>query len=56
MKINPQEILEQISLEKTVEPIVQRILAEYNTSNPEGLRMALRQAVWEGICNGKCWK
>lgn len=54
--LNPHEIWEQIALEKEVAPVVDRIMAEYNTETKAGIRAAIRQAVWEGMCTGRGWK
>lgn len=54
--VNPEEIWEQIRLEKEIPKLVQEIISRYNLSTEEGIKAALRQAIWEGICKGKGWE
>ena len=50
MNIEEAKIIwESIRLEKEVAPIVENILKEYNMTTKEGIKAALRQAVWSGI-------
>ena len=56
MKPTPEEIWESIRLEKLLDKEVNEIISVYNTSTKEGLKAALRQAVWIGMCRGKGWE
>lgn len=53
--VNPEEIWEQIRLEKEIPNLVQEIISSYNLSTVEGIKAALRQAVWVGMVYGKGW-
>ena len=54
-KLDTNEIWESIRLEKKINGIVEEIYRDYNLTNPEGLKMAFRQAIWQGMCEGKGW-
>lgn len=53
--MNTTEILESIKLEKLITPEVDKIIEEYNLTTPEGIKSALRQAMWVGMCHAKGW-
>ena len=53
--MNPKKTWESIHLEKLVQPEVDKIIKDYNLNTPEGIKAALRQAVWVGMCHGKGW-
>jgi len=50
-----EDIWECIRLEKLIQPEVDEIYSEYNFNNPQGIKAALRQAMWVGMCHGKGW-
>ncbi len=53
--MTPEEIWESIRLEKKIDYEVKIIKNDYNLITEEGKTLALRQAVWVGICLGKGW-
>ena len=53
--MTPEEIWESIRLSKKLPDIVNKIFNDYNTTSEIGIKAALGQAVWVGICEGKEW-
>lgn len=54
--VTPEEIWEQIRLEKEIPKIVEEIYQSYNLTTEQGIKAALRQATWVGMCYGKGWE
>lgn len=55
MSMKPEDIYESIKLEKLLENIVKEIFDDYNLSTDKGIKAALRQAAWVGMCKAKGW-
>lgn len=54
--LQPEKIWEMIRLEQLLPDIVDKIFNEYNTKTEAGIKAALRQAAWVGMCEGKGWE
>ena len=55
MSMKPDDIWETIKLEKLLEEIVKDISCNYNLGTDKGIKAALRQAAWVGMCKAKGW-
>ena len=55
MTMKPEDVYESIKLEKLLEDIVNEIFDNYNISTDKGVKAALCQAAWVGMCKAKGW-
>lgn len=53
--LTPEEIWESIRLEKLLDAEVEKIIQTYNIKTHAGIKAAVRQGLWAGMCHGKGW-
>lgn len=53
--MHPKDIQTYVEARALEEQIPDKVKDRYNISTEEGIKRALSQAVWVGICLGKGW-